>query len=45
MNINLLDSATFDGGHPVEQYAWLRENAPVYWHDEPDGRGFCNKKE
>ena len=40
MDINLLDAATFDGGHPVAQYAWLRDNAPVYWHDEPDGRGF-----
>ena len=22
---------------PYDQYAWLREHAPVYWHPEPDG--------
>jgi cytochrome P450 len=38
--IDLLSSASFAGGHPVEQYRWLRENAPVFWHDEPDGPGF-----
>jgi cytochrome P450 len=40
MHIDLLDPASFSRGHPHEQYAWLREHAPVYWHDEPDGRGF-----
>jgi len=24
-------------GMPHEQYRWLREHAPVYWHPEPDG--------
>jgi len=38
--INLLGSTAFAGGHPWEQYRWLRENAPVYRHDEPDGPGF-----
>ncbi|WP_405182650.1 cytochrome P450 [Nocardia sp. NBC_01377] len=38
--IDLWSSASFDAGHPVEQYHWLLDNAPVYWHDEPDGRGF-----
>ncbi len=40
MRINLLDPASFTGGHPHDQYDWLRENEPVHWHEEPDGRGF-----
>jgi cytochrome P450 len=40
MNIDLLDPASFSRGHPHEQYAWLRDHAPVYWHDEPGGPGF-----
>jgi cytochrome P450 len=40
MHIDLLSPASFSSGHPHEQYRWLRENAPVYWHDEPGGRGF-----
>ncbi len=40
MNIDLLSPSSFDGGHPTDQYAWLRENAPVYWHEEADGQGF-----
>ncbi len=40
MNINLLDPATFADGHPHEVYAWLRDNHPLYWHEEPDGPGF-----
>ncbi|MGE0621887.1 MAG: cytochrome P450 [Pseudomonadales bacterium] len=40
MRINLLDPASFAGGHPHDQYDWLREHEPVYRHDEPDGRGF-----
>ena len=35
-----LGTEQFQHGHPHEQYRWLRENAPVYWHDEPGGRGF-----
>lgn len=40
MKIDLLNPTSFQGGHPHQQYAWLRNNAPVYWHDEPDGKGF-----
>jgi cytochrome P450 len=40
MNIDLLNPQSFANGHPLEQYAWLRDNAPVYWHEEPDGPGF-----
>lgn len=38
--IDLLSSASFAQGHPVEQYRWLHENAPVYRHEEPGGPGF-----
>ena len=38
--IDLWSSSSFDGGHPREQYRWLRKNDPVHWHEEPDGRGF-----
>ncbi len=40
MNIDLLNTASFAGGHPHDQYDWLRQHAPVYFHDEPGGRGF-----
>jgi len=40
MNIDLLNTASFAGGHPHDQYDWLRQHAPVYLHDEPGGRGF-----
>lgn len=40
-DINLISPETFAAtGHPWEQYEWLRKNAPVYWHDEPNGPGF-----
>lgn len=38
--IDLWSSSSFNGGHPREQYRWLRQNDPVHWHDEPGGRGF-----
>jgi len=40
MEIDLLNPASFIGGHPHEQYDWLRDNEPVYRHDEPGGAGF-----
>jgi cytochrome P450 len=40
MHIDLVAPANFALTHPWDQYAWLRENAPVYWHDEVDGPGF-----
>ncbi|MGD8417004.1 MAG: cytochrome P450 [Pseudomonadales bacterium] len=40
MQINLVDPDSFQGGHPHDQYAWLRKNDPVHWHEEPGGRGF-----
>ena len=38
--IDLLSPASFAGGQPHEQYRWLRDHAPVFRHDEPDGPGF-----
>ena len=40
VHIDLLSPQSFAHGQPHEQFAWLRENDPVHWHDEPDGRGF-----
>lgn len=40
MKIDLLSPASFDGGQPHAQFRWLREQAPVYRHAEPDGPGF-----
>lgn len=40
MHIDLLSPSSFSNGHPHEQYRWLREHAPVYWHPEPNGPGF-----
>ncbi len=40
MNIDLVSPERFASGHPFDQYAWLRENAPVYWHEEQNGSGF-----
>jgi len=38
--IDLLDRDRFTQGIPHEWFTWLRANAPVYHHDEPDGAGF-----
>jgi len=40
VHINLLDPASFAQGHPLDQYHWLQDNAPVYWHEEHEGPGF-----
>jgi cytochrome P450 len=38
--IDLVSPSSYAHGHPTDQYAWLRDNEPVHWHDEPDGPGF-----
>ncbi len=42
--INLIDADTYQrGGAPHDQFAWLRQHAPVYWHSDggaPDWPGF-----
>ena len=40
VRIDLLSPESFAHGQPHEQFAWLRANDPVHWHEEPDGRGF-----
>jgi cytochrome P450 len=40
MDIDLLSPDRFAAGHPLAQYRWLRENAPVFWHEEANGPGF-----
>jgi cholest-4-en-3-one 26-monooxygenase len=39
-DINLLDLDRFTEGVPHEWFTYLRNNAPIYHHPEPDGRGF-----
>lgn len=39
--INLVDPDVYArGGAPHEQFAWLREHAPVFWHAEGGGPGW-----
>jgi cytochrome P450 len=38
--IDLISPTAFANGHPWEQYAWLREKAPVYRHPDPAGPDF-----
>jgi cytochrome P450 len=40
VRIDVYDPDNYTRGIPHEQFAWLRENAPVYWHDHPDGGGY-----
>jgi cholest-4-en-3-one 26-monooxygenase len=39
-DIDLLDSSAFANGVPHEWFAFLRQNAPVWWHEEEAGPGF-----
>jgi cholest-4-en-3-one 26-monooxygenase len=39
-DIDLLDRDAFTNGVPHDWFTYLRNNAPVYKHDEPDGPGF-----
>ena len=38
--IDLISPEAFRHGHPWEQYAWLRANAPVHRHPQPGTDGF-----
>jgi len=39
--INLIDADVYQrGGPPYEQFSWLREHAPVYWHADGGGSGW-----
>ena len=39
-DINLMDSTVFAERVPHEWFAFLRQNAPVWWQEEEDGPGF-----
>jgi cholest-4-en-3-one 26-monooxygenase len=39
-DIDLLDNDAFATDEPDRWFRWLRQNDPVYWHDEPDAPGF-----
>ena len=39
-DINLLDLDRFIEGVPHGWFTYLRHNAPIYHHPEPDGPGF-----
>jgi cholest-4-en-3-one 26-monooxygenase len=39
-DIDLTDAEAFVGAVPHEWFAYLRRNAPVWWHEETDGPGF-----
>ncbi len=41
-DINLLDLDRFQRLEHHEMFKRLREEAPVYWHEHPDGKGFWN---
>ena len=40
MQIDIYNPDNYTQGIPHEQFAWLRDNAPVYWHAHPDGGGY-----
>ncbi|MBI3677577.1 MAG: cytochrome P450 [Proteobacteria bacterium] len=40
MKIDLYSPQSYASGHPFAQYKWLRENAPVFWQEEPNGKGY-----
>jgi cholest-4-en-3-one 26-monooxygenase len=39
-DIDLTDAKNFVAAVPHEWFAYLRQNAPVWWHEETDGSGF-----
>ena len=39
-DIDLTDPTPFAKGVPHDWFAYLRQNAPVWWHEEADGPGF-----
>ena len=38
-DIDLYDPDSYVDGVPHEMFATLRREAPVYWHEKPDGDG------
>ncbi len=40
MQIDVYNPDHYTAGIPHDQFAWLRANAPVYWHEHPAGHGY-----
>jgi cholest-4-en-3-one 26-monooxygenase len=40
VQIDIYSPENYTDGIPHKQFAWLRENAPVYWHEHPAGGGY-----
>lgn len=40
MKIDVYNPDNYTAGIPHEQFAWLRNNDPVHWHDHPQGGGY-----
>ncbi len=40
MNIDVYSPDSYTHGIPHEQFAWLRANDPVHWHEHPAGYGY-----
>ncbi|WP_099023042.1 cytochrome P450 [Mycolicibacterium palauense] len=40
VKIDLLSSASYANGHPLDQYDFIRNQPGLFWHDEEDGPGF-----
>lgn len=39
-DIDVYNPDNYLDGIPHQQFAWLRENEPVFWHKHPDGGGY-----
>lgn len=40
MQIDVYNPDNYRSGIPHQQFAWLREHAPVYWQEHPAGHGY-----
>jgi cytochrome P450 len=40
VKIDIYSPESYTSGIPHEEFAWLRANAPVYWHQHPQGGGY-----
>jgi cytochrome P450 len=40
VRIDVYNPDNYTAGIPHSQFAWLRANAPVYWHEHPAGHGY-----
>jgi cholest-4-en-3-one 26-monooxygenase len=40
VQIDVYNPDNYTSGIPHDQFAWLRTNAPIYWHQHPAGHGY-----